>query len=73
MCKSGWNETSGLGVREQGLICPIKAKKKKDRSGIGNNSHIDSKNNIKNESKSPNFKQKLKNKNFEKEFRSQFK
>ena len=35
LCRSGWNEQSGLGRNEQGNKFPIKAKQKLDRKGIG--------------------------------------
>lgn len=35
LCRSGWNEQSGLGRNEQGNKFPIKAKQKLDRQGIG--------------------------------------
>jgi hypothetical protein len=33
--KSGWNESSGLGLKEQGEIRPIRTRVKLDRLGIG--------------------------------------
>lgn len=35
LCRSGWNEQSGLGRQEQGSRFPIKTKLKLDREGIG--------------------------------------
>lgn len=35
LVKSGWNETSGLGVNEQGVKNPIRGKVKLNRKGIG--------------------------------------
>lgn len=35
LCKSGWEHRRGLGKQEQGLVFPIKAVPKPNRSGIG--------------------------------------
>lgn len=39
LCKSGWTNKKGLGKFEQGVVCPIKAKQKLDRYGIGASSN----------------------------------
>lgn len=35
LVKSGWNESSGLGVNEQGVTNPVKGKLKLNRNGLG--------------------------------------
>ena len=43
LCKSGWNEQSGLGSHEQGLVYPVQIKAKFDRIGITTDQPISNK------------------------------